>query len=125
MFTDDVEGEALAALVINNLRQVLKACVVKAPGFGDRRKAMLEDIAILTAAKVVSDDLDIKLADVKIEHLGKARRVVVNANNTTIVAYDTTKSDVAARVAQIERQISHSDSEYDKEKLNERKAKLS
>jgi chaperonin GroEL len=86
---------------------------------------MLEDIAILTAAKVVSDDLDIKLADVKIEHLGKARRVVVNANNTTIVAYDTTKSDVAARVAQIERQISNSDSEYDKEKLNERKAKLS
>jgi chaperonin GroEL len=125
IIAEDVEGEALAALVINNLRQVLKACAVKAPGFGDRRKAMLEDIAILTGAKVVSDDLDIKLADVKIEHLGKARRVVVNANNTTIVAYDTTKSDVAARVAQIERQISNSDSEYDKEKLNERKAKLS
>jgi chaperonin GroEL len=125
IIAEDVEGEALAALVINNLRQVLKACAVKAPGFGDRRKAMLEDIAILTGAKVVSDDLDIKLADVKIEHLGKARRAVVNANNTTIVAYDTTKSDVAARVAQIERQISNSDSEYDKEKLNERKAKLS
>ncbi len=125
IIAEDVEGEALAALVINNLRQVLKACAVKAPGFGDRRKAMLEDIAILTGSKVISDDLDTKLSEVSVEHLGKARRVVVDANNTTIVAYETTKDAVAARISQIERQITASDSEYDKEKLNERKAKLS
>lgn len=125
IIAEDVEGEALAALVINNLRQVLKVAAVKAPGFGDRRKAMLEDIAILTGAKVVSEDLDMKLENVTIEDLGQARKVVVSKDKTIIVANETTKEQVNSRLAQIDKLISDSDSDYDKEKLNERKAKLS
>lgn len=125
LIAEDVEGEALAALVINSLRQVLKCAAIKAPGFGDRRKAMLEDIAVLTGATVVSEDTDKKLENVSIEELGQARRAVISKDKTVIVAHDTTKDAVNARVAQIEKQIEASDSDYDKEKLNERKAKLS
>ncbi len=125
LIAEDIEGEALAALVINNMRQVIKICAIKAPGFGDRRKAMLQDIAIMTGAKVVSDDLDMKLENLTIEDLGIARRVVASKDKTVIVANDNTKEVVKARIAQIEKQITESDSEYDKEKLNERKAKLS
>jgi len=125
IIAEDVEGEALAALVINTLRQVIRVAAVKAPGFGDRRKAMLQDIAILTGAKVVSEDLDMKLQDLTLEDLGIARKVVVNKDKTVIVASDKTKKEVQARIAQIEKQITESDSEYDKEKLQERKAKLS
>ncbi|MDD9898626.1 MAG: chaperonin GroEL [Candidatus Melainabacteria bacterium] len=125
IIAEDVEGEALAALVINSLRQVLKVAAVKAPGFGDRRKAMLEDIAILTGAKVVSEDLDMKLENVSLEDLGVARKVVVSKDKTVIVATENTKDEVATRLKQIDSQIDESDSDYDKEKLNERKAKLS
>jgi chaperonin GroEL len=125
IIAEDVEGEALAALVINSLRQVLKVAAVKAPGFGDRRKAMLEDIAILTGARVVSDDLDMKLENVSLEDLGVARKVVVSKDKTVIVANENTKDEVATRIKQIDKQIEDSDSDYDKEKLNERKAKLS
>jgi chaperonin GroEL len=125
IIAEDVEGEALAALVLNNIRQVIKAVAVKAPGFGDRRKAMLQDIAILTGAQVISEETDTKLSEFNMDMLGKARRVVVNANNSTVVAYDSTKDNVEARIKQIEKQINNSDSDYDKEKLNERKAKLS
>jgi len=125
IIAEDVEGEALAALVINNLRQVIRACAIKAPGFGDRRKAMLQDIAVLTDAKVVSDDLDIKLENLKLDSLGQARKVVISKDRTIIVANDNTKEQVKARIAQIDRQMEDTDSEYDKEKLQERKAKLS
>jgi chaperonin GroEL len=125
IIAEDLEGEALAALVINNLRQVIKVCAIKAPGFGDRRKAMLEDISILTGAKVISEDLDMKLEKVTIEDLGVARKVVVSKDRTIIVANENTKDAVKARIAQIDKQITDSDSDYDKEKLNERKAKLS
>ncbi len=125
VISEDVEGEALATLVVNNLRQVLKCCAVKAPGFGDRRKAMLEDIAILTGGKVVAEELGHKLENVTIEMLGKARKVIVNKDKTTIVAGSETKKQVAERVSQIENEINKSDSDYDKEKLQERKAKLS
>ncbi|MDA0771632.1 MAG: chaperonin GroEL [Cyanobacteria bacterium] len=125
IIAEDVEGEALAALVINTLRQTIKVAAVKAPGFGDRRKAMLEDIAIMTGAKVVSEDLDMKLADISIEDLGVARKVVVSKDKTIIVATENTKDEVASRLAQIDKLIADSDSDYDKEKLNERKAKLS
>ncbi|MCE2928983.1 MAG: chaperonin GroEL [Candidatus Caenarcaniphilales bacterium] len=125
IIAEDVEGEALAALVINNLRQVIRACAIKAPGFGDRRKAMLQDIAVLTDAKVVSDDLDIKLETLKLDSLGQARKVVISKDRTIIVANDNTKEQVKARIAQIDRQMEDTDSEYDREKLQERKAKLS
>lgn len=125
VIAEDVEGEALATLVVNNLRQVLKCCAVKAPGFGDRRKAMLEDIAILTGGQLISDDQGIKLESVTIEMLGTARKAVINKDKTTIVASDATKKQVEKRISQIERQISETDSDYDKEKLQERKAKLS
>lgn len=124
IIAEDVEGEALAALVINNLRQVIKACAVKAPGFGDRRKAMLQDIAILTGAQVISEDTDMQLDKVTLEDLGRARKVVVSKDKTVIVANDNTKEAVQSRITQIEKQISESDSDYDKEKLQERKAKL-
>ncbi len=124
VISEDVEGEALATLVVNNLRQVLKCCAVKAPGFGDRRKAMLEDIAILTGGQVVSEELGQKLENVTIEMLGKARKVVITKDKTTIVATDATKNEVKKRIVQIEKEIEKSDSDYDKEKLQERKAKL-
>lgn len=126
LIAEDVEGEALATLVVNNMRKVIRAVAVKAPGFGDRRKAMMEDIAILTGGQLFTDDLGIKLEDVARNHFfGKARRVTVTKENTTIVVDDTTKSAVEARVKQIKRQIEDSDSEYDREKLQERLAKLS
>ena len=125
VIAEDVEGEALATLVVNNLRQVLKCCAVKAPGFGDRRKAMLEDIAVLTGGKLVSEELGMKLENVTVEMLGKARKVLVTKDKTTIVASDATKSDVKKRIAQIDKQVLETESDYDKEKLQERKAKLS
>jgi len=125
IIAEDVEGEALAALVINSLRQVIRVAAVKAPGFGDRRKAMLQDIAILTGGRVVSEETGDQLRETSLEALGKARKVTVNKDKTVIVAFDSTKDAVAQRVSQIDKEIEKSDSEYDKEKLQERKAKLS
>ena len=122
---EDVEGEALATLVVNTMRKVLRAVAVKAPGFGDRRKAMLEDIAILTGGQMFTEELGIKLENVTAQMMGKAKRVTVTKDNTTIVVSDDTKEQVAERVKQIKRQIETSDSDYDKEKLQERLAKLS
>ncbi len=124
IIAEDVEGEALATLVVNSMRKVIRAVAVKAPGFGDRRKAMLEDIAILSGGQMFTEDLGMKLENVTIEHLGKARRVTVTREATTIVVDEHTKSDVEARVKLIKRQIEESDSEYDREKLQERLAKL-
>ena len=121
---EDVEGEALATLVVNKLRGVLNVIAIKAPGFGDRRKAMLEDIAILTGGQVISEDVGLKLENVTIEMLGSARQIKVNKEKTTIVAGSDTKDAVAKRVGQIRRQIEETDSEFDKEKLQERLAKL-
>src|SRR5574344_1423318 len=122
---EDVEGEALATLVVNTMRKVLRAVAVKAPGFGDRRKAMLEDIAILTGGEMFTEELGIKLENVTVQMLGKAKRVTVTKDNTTIVVGDEAKAQVAERVKLIKRQIETSDSSYDKEKLQERLAKLS
>ena len=121
---EDVEGEALATLVVNTMRKVLRAVAVKAPGFGDRRKAMLEDIAVLTGGQMFTEELGIKLENITVQMLGKAKRVTVTKDNTTIVVGDETKAKVAERVALIKRQIEASDSSYDKEKLQERLAKL-
>jgi chaperonin GroEL len=125
IIAEDVEGEALATLVVNSMRKVIRAVAVKAPGFGDRRKAMLEDIAILTGGQLFTEDLGLKLENFTVQQMGKARRVTVNRESTTIVVDDQTKAAVEARVKQIKRQIEESDSEYDKEKLQERLAKLS
>ena len=125
LIAEDVEGEALATLVVNTMRKVLRAVAVKAPGFGDRRKAMLEDIAILTGGQMFTDELGIKLENVTTQMLGKAKRVTVTKDETTIVVGNETKDAVADRVRIIKKQIEASDSEYDKEKLNERVAKLS
>jgi chaperonin GroEL len=119
-----VEGEALATLVVNKLRGTLQVCAVKAPGFGDRRKAMLEDIAVLTGGKMISEDLGIKLENIKLEDLGKAKRVSIDKENTTIVEGSGKSSDIQGRVAQIRRQIEETTSDYDREKLQERLAKL-
>ncbi len=124
LIAEDVEGEALATLVVNTMRKVLRAVAVKAPGFGDRRKAMLEDIAILTGGQMFTDELGIKLENVTTQMLGKAKRVTVTKDETTIVVGNETKDAVADRVRIIKKQIEASDSEYDKEKLNERIAKL-
>ena len=125
LISEDVEGEALATLVVNHLRKVLMCVAVKAPGFGDRRKAMMEDIAILTGGEVVSEERGIKLENTTLEMLGKARQVRVNKDKTTIVAGNESKEQVAKRVALIKRQIEETDSEFDREKLQERLAKLS
>ncbi len=121
---EDVEGEALATLVVNKLRGGLKVAAVKAPGFGDRRKAMLEDIAILTGGQTVSEDLGIKLENVTINMLGRAKKIVIDKDNTTIVDGAGSRKDIDARVAQIKAQIEETTSDYDREKLQERLAKL-
>ncbi|MGE3296351.1 MAG: chaperonin GroEL [Porticoccaceae bacterium] len=121
---EDVEGEALAALIVNQLRAVLRSCAVKAPGFGDRRKEMLQDIAVLTAAQVITEELGIKLEDVQLDQLGHAERVVIDKDQTTIIGGAGDRQAIAARVNQIRRQIEKTTSDYDREKLEERLAKL-
>jgi chaperonin GroEL len=121
---EDVEGEALATLIVNQLRAVLKSAAVKAPGFGDRRKAMLQDIATLTGAQVISEELGLKLEDVEIAQLGRAKRIVVDKENTTIIGGAGKKADIEARIKMIRTEIEKTKSDYDKEKLEERLAKL-
>ncbi len=124
IIAEEVEGEALATLVVNKIRGTISAAAVKAPGFGDRRKAMLEDIAILTGGKVISEELGIKLESIKLEDLGRAKRVTIDKDNTTIIEGKGKKADIEGRIAQIRAQIEETKSDYDKEKLQERLAKL-
>ena len=121
---EDVEGEALATLVVNNMRGIVKVAAVKAPGFGDRRKAMLQDIAILTGGTVISEEVGLSLDTTTLEHLGNAKRVILNKDNTTIIDGSGEQVDIEARVLQIRKQIEETSSDYDKEKLQERLAKL-
>jgi chaperonin GroEL len=124
VIAEDVDGEALATLVVNNLRGTLKVCAVKAPGFGDRRKAMLEDIAILTGGEVIAEELGLKLEGVDIKQLGTAKSVKVEKENTTIIEGAGKQKDIKARIETIKRQIEETTSDYDREKLQERLAKL-
>jgi chaperonin GroEL len=124
VIAEEVEGEALAALVVNKIRGTLNVCAVKAPGFGDRRKAMLEDLAVLTGGKCITEDLGLKLENLTIADLGRAKRIVVDKENTTIVEGSGKSSDIQGRVKQIRRQIDETTSDYDREKLQERLAKL-
>jgi len=124
IIAEDIEGEALATLVVNNIRGILKTCAVKAPGFGDRRKAMLEDIAILTGGVVIAEETGMSLESVTLEHLGQAKRIEVGKENTTIIDGAGDGANIEARVKQIRGQIEESTSDYDREKLQERVAKL-
>jgi len=124
VISEDVEGEALATLVVNKLRGTLAVCAVKAPGFGDRRKSMMEDIAVLTGGKVISEDLGIKLENVRVEDLGRAKRIMIDKEKTTIVEGAGKKADIQGRIGQIKKEIEDTTSDYDREKLQERLAKL-
>ena len=125
IISEETEGEALATLVVNKLRGTLSACAVKAPGYGDRRKAMIEDIAILTGGRAITEDLGIKLENITLEDLGRAKRITVDKENTTIIEGAGKTAAINGRIAQLKKQIEESDSDYDKEKLQERLAKLS